>query len=89
MLAIAEIGPAESGDFELRLLPAVVARSGTIDGAVGNFVGSHRTRCGERKCGLQQFVRLVPVDVVNDIDLIGAGVKNNLLHEFRILPCGE
>ena len=39
LLRVAEVGPAEGGDFELGFLPGVVAGGGALDGAVGDLVG--------------------------------------------------
>src|SRR3982751_3379782 len=41
---VPEIGPTQRWNLELRCLPAVVASSGTLDGAVRNFVRCSRTR---------------------------------------------
>ena len=49
LLCIAEVSPAHGGNFELGFLPGVVARCGTFDGAVGNFIGGFGAGGGERE----------------------------------------
>jgi hypothetical protein len=40
LMLVAEVGPAHGGDFELGFLPGVIAGSGALDRAEGDFVGS-------------------------------------------------
>ena len=75
MLPIAQIGPAQCRHLELRLLPTIVARRGPFNAAVRNLIGGLVAGCGQRERGLQQNVRLMPVDVVHHIDLIGSGIQ--------------
>ena len=82
VLAVAKIGPAHGGYFELRLLPGVVAGGGAVDGAVGNFVGGEGAAGCEREGGLEEDVRFVPVEFVVDVDLIAIGCKAEGLHEL-------
>ena len=84
---VAEVGPAECGDFELGFLERVVAGSGALDGAVRDFVGGFGTGVGEREGGFEEDVLFVPVDVVGDADGVGPGVKRDVLDEMRGLPC--
>jgi hypothetical protein len=86
LLRVAEVGPAQGGHFELGGLPAVVARGGTLDGAVGDFVGGVGAGCGEREGGLEEDVGFVPVDVVVDDDGVGVGGEGDVLHEVGALP---
>jgi len=86
VLAVAEVGPAQGGDFELGLLPGVAAGGGALDVAVGDIVGGHGACGGEWEGCLEEDVGLVPVDVVNDVDGVGVGVELEVLNELRGLP---
>ena len=86
MLAVAQVGPAHGGNFKLRLLPTVVAGGRPINGSVRNFVGGKGAGGGERKGGLEEDVRLVPVDLVVDVHLIAFSREAKCLDELRILP---
>ena len=70
MLAVAQVGPAQRRHFKPGLLPAVVACRRPLDRAVGNLIRGHGAGRSQREGSLEQHVRLVPVDVVDDIDLI-------------------
>jgi hypothetical protein len=63
-VSIAEVGPAEGGDFELGALPRVIAGGGALDVAVGDLVGGLGAGGGEGEGGLEEDVGLVPVDCV-------------------------
>ncbi len=78
VLAVAEIGPAHGGYFELRFLPGVVAGGGAVDGAVGDFVGGEGAAGCEREGGLEEDVRFVPVDFVVDVDLSPSAARLNV-----------
>src|SRR5208337_2946111 len=82
VLPIAKVGPALRRNFELGLFPTVVARSGAFDAAERNFVSGMAAGCGQRESGLEQNVSLVPVDVVNDVNLIGSSVERDVLHKL-------
>jgi len=79
---VSEIRPAQRRDFILGCFPSIVARCGTLDGAVGNFERRGFARGRERKRGLQQDVRFVPVDVVRNVDPIDPGIQRYVLNKF-------
>ena len=67
--SISQISPLLGWDFELRLLPAIGALSGPLDGAVGDFVGGVVALDCEREGGFEEDVGFVPVDFVVDVYL--------------------
>src|SRR5277367_2350768 len=86
VLAVVQIGPAQRRNFELRLIPAVVAGGWAFDAAVWDFVGGLIAGCGQRESRFEQYVVLMPVDVVDDVDLVRTGGELNLLYELRFRP---
>jgi hypothetical protein len=84
--ALAEVGPAEGGDFELGFLPGVGAEGGALDVAVGDLVGGLGAGGGEREGGLEEDVGLVPVDGGGDADYVAAGVEGDVLDEVGLAP---
>jgi len=85
VLAVAQVGPAHGGNFKLRLLPTVVAVVGRSMFRK-EFRRWQRAGGGERKGGLEEDVRLVPVDLVVDVHLIAFSREAKCLDELRILP---
>src|SRR5271170_7542928 len=83
---VAEVGPAKGGDLELCRFPRIVAGSRPLNGPVGNFVGGVIARSRKREGGLQQDVRLMPVDIVNHVNAIQISVESNVLNELGMLP---
>src|SRR5271170_1860484 len=86
VLAVVQIGPAQRRNFELRLIPAVVAGGWAFDAAVWDFVGGLIAGRCQRKGRFQQDVVFMPINVVDDVDLIRAGGKLYLLHELGLRP---
>src|SRR3984885_10107896 len=82
VLSVTQVCPALGGNLELCPFPTVVPRRGTFNAAERNLIGGMAVGCGQREGGLQQNVRLMPVDVVHHINLIGSGIQRDILHKL-------